>query len=613
MLKKKSERSKSISAAANDTKEYFSVLKSFINHLSLISTSSFGLLTTIQSIEKSVQVMLSESPKRAIPVYKQAREINENLTNFSESLSKKIKLAKELDSQQLIKDEHAKILNAIQKLAEHPPTTSKSKRESKAAAKEIFGTLDDIFESIKNNDKEAAKNKLNDLKKDFLHKYESFFRLSQIPKQEKSILPDACRFSVDRIVALLDYDAESLSIPEEMLLLQDLLTEMSKKPESSRSPSSLSKGSAHENEVPKQQETKMKHARSRSQPSFPKTSLKPNIFSSQVRKAPAVPKLTSVQKRKTSEPLTPEKQIAKKPSVAPTASSSAKKSPSYIPKLVTTKEAKNHDQPSKKTTSKDKTFVPLAQSISTLPKASAASSKSAKKSDASKASKQEKSVPSVNENKQKNVIKAMKDAIETLHKASEKLKGYVSAKKANEQLDQCAEIFALMKKRNANGKQIGGKLLQLNSLISEVEESVPKKPQLDMKIAEAAQSVADLNNVIQFGGFDDTTSIEQVSKRIQKLGGDPTLAVAGPIGFVDISDHYQALQESYDEMKKEMEQEESKRIENNQKEEQRTKYLNRLINNHKRVAKLIGNCKNEEFCEIFNRQKSILARLEDIN
>jgi hypothetical protein len=346
--------------------------------------------------------------------------------------------------------------------------------------------------------------------------------------------------------------------------------------------------------------------RSNSQPLFPKSTRQPTKSVS-VRKTPAIPKIKPLVKRKLDEPVTPEKQISKKLSSSP-AASSAKKLPSYIPKPIPKNVAKTMDPSTRKVLSSDKTIIPLAQSISTLPKISNQSSPVERKVEPTK-----KEGAPQNTKADESVIELIKSTIEALDKTREKLNEYVSLNKACESLDQCAKIFAIMKKKNAKGKSISGEVMQFNSLISAVEENMPKKPQLDVRIAEAVKSVADLNHVLQFANFEDASAIEYVGKRLQKLGTESALAAAGPIGFIDISDHYQALQESYDEMKKEMEQEKAKRIENEQKEEIRLKYLNRLHNNHKKVEALKSKCNNEAFEKIFKRQKVIISKLEDIN
>lgn len=582
----------SVRTKSRTVQSHFENLKSFVHQISLLETSAVGLLTTLHSIEKAYNGLFDNNI-RAVPVYKQAREISAQFSTFEGTLLSKIELAKHLDVPSNITSELEKLNSTIKKVNSSPPATSRAQRESKTYYKEITASISDIEQNLKDQNPVQAKKLLRKLKTDFLHKYEQFFRLSQLSKGSKNTNSDNCRFSIDRIVALLDYSTMPLEVPDVLEQISVKLKELSKKPENTELSSRPSTRSSVNRVLSKakaavKQEVKPKTTRSKSQPNFP------NLF------PPPAP--------------ASHKRIAAVPSL---------KSLAIAPRRVS---------------NSSKNILPLIQTVNNLPKAppeeaepdlEAMSNSKSERSPSMK--KLEKTLSKIelsdDENLKKNTppgspslsssqLMLTKECAEAIQGLEPKLLKHLSAIDTNSTLNQFIEQLSLVQESVQAGNPQNEQLLRLNFLICQLEDELvdtKENGNFDETINKAKQIIDSLEHSISENktiSSESSDIIGNVGRRLKRLSYNETSPSGSMHG--DSETKINELNAELEKLKSELKAEKAKNSEWQQKSETRKKYINRLSNNlkHAMVAMPPSGC--EDLKKVLMRQTKIISVLEEL-
>lgn len=565
----------------------FESLKSFVNQISLLETSAVGLLTSLNSIEKAFN-QLSDTNIRAVPVYKQAREILTHFNQFTETLKSKVEQAKTQDVNKSLTSEIDNLNNIIINVTNHPPTTSRAQRESKTHSKEILASLSDVSDNISKQNTVQARKLLRKLKSDLIHKYEPFFRLSQLSKSSKTSVSDDCRFSIDRIIALLDFSSTPLTIPDSLDQINIKLIELSKRPENIDTKSRPSSRSSAHRPVSKpkpilQLEEKQKPTRSLSQPTFPEVAAKSHHPST--KRIAAIPSLKgiSLKPRRTSMsnknilpiiqtvnnlPKTPPDEEDNRPKSE--RSPSIKKLEKTLEKMESSDESENND----KKLTKDKNAISNSQFLLT------------------------------------------KECAEAIQELEPKLLRHLSAINSHDILSQFIQQLSLIQQSIQSGNPEIDQLLRLNFLICQLEDEITEAKEsekYDDTIVKAKQMIESMEQELSSNKKLSTESsniIENVGRRLKRL----SYSEISHSGSVHDESDYKANQNSDEiaKLKKELEKERQINKAWQEKSETRKKYINRLSNNIKHAIAAMPAIGFDELRNVLQRQTKIVSVLQEL-
>lgn len=138
-----------------------------------------------------------------------------------------------LDARDMIRAEQESLQNAIEKVAEKPPSAPKLVKESKQAFTLISEQNRLISEEIDQGKSNEAKERAEQLRQDISHKYANFFRSSNIDKIWKTTVIDECRRYLEKIIDFLQL--KDLSLPPDYELIYKLLASLKIGQEATRS------------------------------------------------------------------------------------------------------------------------------------------------------------------------------------------------------------------------------------------------------------------------------------------------------------------------------------------------------------------------------------------
>jgi len=180
-------------------KSSFDGVRGILEKLVVIDPSAIAELNEFKLFEKNISAL---GPKN-VPLNKINEYIGSGKILF-DKIKNRIHGLQSIDPIQTLFSEHSKLKLSVDKVNDHPPVTKKAIQDSHSSYSEITQSLGEIRICISNNSFEESRRKLKKLKTDILHKYESFFRLSQIPRNWKSTVIEECRENIDHILACID-------------------------------------------------------------------------------------------------------------------------------------------------------------------------------------------------------------------------------------------------------------------------------------------------------------------------------------------------------------------------------------------------------------------------
>ena len=99
-----------------DAQKDFESIKQFVKNLTLIETSALALINLLTQLEKTFMAAL-QGTFRAIPQFKQMREVQDPFTNFCTSLQNKVDFVKSQDPEQAIEVCQQKLRHMIDKVS----------------------------------------------------------------------------------------------------------------------------------------------------------------------------------------------------------------------------------------------------------------------------------------------------------------------------------------------------------------------------------------------------------------------------------------------------------------------------------------------------------------
>ncbi|OHS98703.1 hypothetical protein TRFO_08679 [Tritrichomonas foetus] len=175
--------------------QYFNQYKKMNNSIANIGKNLNSMHVELESLSqftltKATHTIINDLNKRWEANFSQ---IKTTLGNFGNS-----------DRLSLIATQFGKLQSAIDKVSQSPPTTPKAQKESNELYSMLQSQIDQSMDLV-NLDFQKAKESVQLLRDDMVHRYEQFFKLSQINKNWKRTVCDECRTCLDKILCYLDF------------------------------------------------------------------------------------------------------------------------------------------------------------------------------------------------------------------------------------------------------------------------------------------------------------------------------------------------------------------------------------------------------------------------
>ena len=131
-------------------------------------------------------------------------DIHKRWENTKKQIINAIQKIESSDGQKIINKQIQKLQTSIDRVSQSPPSTPKAQAESNELYLSLQEQINKIIQDIATNDSNSKEDILV-LRNDLSHKYEFFFKSSQISKTWKRTVIDDCKLCLDKIICYLDF------------------------------------------------------------------------------------------------------------------------------------------------------------------------------------------------------------------------------------------------------------------------------------------------------------------------------------------------------------------------------------------------------------------------
>lgn len=209
----------------------FDEIRQFLKEMSLLDSKCSGLITLLDNIEKNVEQIKRAIKARAADANKIVKDTDALLSKFHDSTILKVNSINKIDPIVVFERESHEVLAKVRKVSKAPPSSSRDAKDFKQYSNEITDMVESGINRFNRKHYDEAHSIFKKLKGNIVRRYETFFKLAQIPSSFKSTVTGEFKISVDRLVVACNLMIRKLKIPNAIYSLFDTLDAQSKKAE----------------------------------------------------------------------------------------------------------------------------------------------------------------------------------------------------------------------------------------------------------------------------------------------------------------------------------------------------------------------------------------------